>query len=89
MPMHDMMPSTVEPMMADRGAALLQVAEVIAAHHDLPSLFQDLAQYLPVVAPFDFVGWSCTMPPARDAGACAGNGGSGTGRAVSTGWRFR
>jgi len=54
--MHDMMPSSVEPMMADRGAALLQVAEVIAAHHDLPSLFQDLAQCLPVVAPFDFVG---------------------------------
>ncbi|MBA5872839.1 MAG: GAF domain-containing protein, partial [Nitrospira sp. CR2.1] len=37
-------------------AALLQVAEEIAAHHDLPSLFQGLAQCLPVVAPFDFVG---------------------------------
>ena len=56
MPMHELIPSSVEPMMADRGAALLQVAEVIAAHHDLPSLFQDLAQCLPVVAPFDFVG---------------------------------
>ncbi len=56
MRMHEMMPSNVEPMVADHGAALLQVAEVIAAHHDLPSLFQDLAQCLPVVAPFDFVG---------------------------------
>lgn len=56
MRMHEMMPSSVEPMVADQGAALLRVAEVIAAHHDLPSLFQDLAHCLPVVAPFDFVG---------------------------------
>ena len=56
MRMHEMMPSNVEPVVADHSAALLQVAEVIAAHHDLPSLFQDLAQCLPVVAPFDFVG---------------------------------
>ena len=56
MPMHEMIPSSVEPAVADHGAALLQVAEEIAAHHDLPSLFQGLAHCLPVVAPFDFVG---------------------------------
>ncbi len=36
--------------------ALLKVSEAIAAHHDLPSLFRDLAQRLPAVAPFDFIG---------------------------------
>ncbi|MBS0169463.1 MAG: sigma 54-interacting transcriptional regulator [Nitrospira sp.] len=54
--MHEMIPSSVEPAVADYGAALLQVAEEMAAHHDLPSLFQGLAQCLPMVAPFDFVG---------------------------------
>ncbi|MBA5872150.1 MAG: hypothetical protein GDA68_19450, partial [Nitrospira sp. CR2.1] len=56
MPMHETMSGSLEPAVADHGAALLQVAEEIAAHHDLPSLFQGLAQCLPVVAPFDFVG---------------------------------
>lgn len=36
--------------------ALLKVAEAITAHRDLISLFRDLAQRLPVVAPFDFIG---------------------------------
>lgn len=36
--------------------ALLKVSEAIAAHRDLTSLFQDLAQRLPAVAPFDFIG---------------------------------
>ena len=36
--------------------ALLKVAEAIAAHHDLPTLFRELAQRLPAVAPFDFIG---------------------------------
>lgn len=35
---------------------LLNVSEAIAAHRDLQSLFQDLAQRLPAVAPFDFIG---------------------------------
>lgn len=56
MPMHETMSGSLEPAVTDHGAALLQVAEEIAAHHDLPSLFQGLAQCLPVVAPFDFVG---------------------------------
>lgn len=37
-------------------AALLQVAEAISSHRELPSLFRDLAQRLPAVAPFDFIG---------------------------------
>lgn len=56
MPMHETISGNVESAVTDHGAALLQVAEEIAAHHDLPSLFQGLAQCLPVVAPFDFVG---------------------------------
>ncbi|MCS6286478.1 MAG: sigma 54-interacting transcriptional regulator [Nitrospira sp.] len=35
---------------------LLNVSEAIAAHRDLQSLFRDLAQRLPAVAPFDFIG---------------------------------
>jgi len=35
---------------------LLKVSEAIAAHRDLTSLFRDLAQRLPAVAPFDFIG---------------------------------
>lgn len=35
---------------------LLKVSEAIAAHRDLQSLFRDLAQRLPAVAPFDFIG---------------------------------
>ncbi len=56
MPMHETISGNLESAVTDHGAALLQVAEEIAAHHDLPSLFQGLAQCLPVVAPFDFVG---------------------------------
>ena len=36
--------------------ALLKVSEAIAAHRDLTSLFLDLAQRLPAVASFDFIG---------------------------------
>ncbi len=36
--------------------ALLQVAEAVSSHRDLPSLFRELAQRLPSVAPFDFIG---------------------------------
>ncbi len=39
-----------------RLCALLKVSEAIAAHRDLPSLFRDLAQRLPAVTPFDFIG---------------------------------
>ena len=46
---------TIEPN-TTRYCALLKVAEAIAAHRDLISLFRDLAQRLPVVAPFDFIG---------------------------------
>ncbi|MBX9657363.1 MAG: sigma 54-interacting transcriptional regulator [Nitrospiraceae bacterium] len=35
---------------------LLNVSEAIAAHRDLQALFRDLAQRLPAVAPFDFIG---------------------------------
>ncbi len=36
--------------------ALLEVSEAISAHRELPALFRDLAQRLPAVAPFDFIG---------------------------------
>src|SRR5581483_2028275 len=36
--------------------ALLEVSEAIAAHRDLPGLFHDLAQRLPKVLAFDFIG---------------------------------
>src|SRR5262245_5055770 len=35
--------------------ALLEVAEAIAAHHDLGALFQDLAHRLPHIVPFDYI----------------------------------
>jgi formate hydrogenlyase transcriptional activator len=35
--------------------ALLEVADVIAAHRDLEGLFQDLAQRLPRIVPFDYI----------------------------------
>src|SRR5262245_43611358 len=35
--------------------ALLDVAEVIAAHRDLGALFQDLARRLPRIVPFDYI----------------------------------
>ena len=41
---------------AEQYQALLDVSESIAAHHDLSSLCRDLAQRLPAVAPFDFIG---------------------------------
>src|SRR5438093_11547747 len=34
---------------------LLEVAEAIAVHRDLDGLFQDLAQRLPRIVPFDFI----------------------------------
>src|SRR5262245_36271424 len=34
---------------------LLEVAEAIAVHRDLNELFQDLAQRLPRIVPFDFI----------------------------------
>jgi len=40
----------------DRLRLLLEVSEAIVAHRDLSSLFRDLAQRLPAVAPFDFIG---------------------------------
>src|SRR5262245_15600641 len=35
--------------------ALLEVAELIAAHRDLGALFDDLAERLPSIVPFDFI----------------------------------
>ena len=40
----------------DRLRLLLEVSEAIVSHRDLSSLFRDLAQRLPTVAPFDFIG---------------------------------
>jgi formate hydrogenlyase transcriptional activator len=40
----------------DHYQTLLDVSESIAAHRDLPALFRDLAQRLPRIAPFDFIG---------------------------------
>ena len=56
MTMQEMIPTGVEAAAVDQRAALLQVAEAISTHRDLPSLFRDLAQRLPAVAPFDFIG---------------------------------
>jgi formate hydrogenlyase transcriptional activator len=41
-----------------RYSALLQVAEAIASHADLPTLIQDLARRLPLLVPVNFVGLS-------------------------------
>lgn len=54
--MRDTLPTELEMSAADPRKALLQVAEAIALHRDLPALFRDLAQRLPAVAPFDFIG---------------------------------
>jgi len=40
----------------DRLRLLLEVSEAIVLHRALPSLFRDLAQRLPAIAPFDFIG---------------------------------
>ena len=40
----------------DRLRLLLEVSEAIVSHRALPLLFRDLAQRLPAVAPFDFIG---------------------------------
>ena len=40
----------------DRLRLLLEVSEAIVSHRDLSALFRDLAQRLPTVAPFDFIG---------------------------------
>jgi formate hydrogenlyase transcriptional activator len=45
--------------------ALLEVAEVIAVHRDLGALFQDLAQRLPRIVPFDYINL-ILHDPARD-----------------------
>lgn len=50
-------PQTEEPG-TERYRALLQVAEAIASHSDLPALVQDLARLLPLVVPVNFVGLS-------------------------------
>src|SRR5262245_5659265 len=42
--------------LAERYQALLEVAHAISSHRDLHELFRDLAQRLPSVAPFDFIG---------------------------------
>ena len=42
--------------LAERYQALLEVAQAISSHRDLHELFLDLAQRLPTVAPFDFIG---------------------------------
>jgi formate hydrogenlyase transcriptional activator len=39
----------------DRWRLLLEVSESIAAHRDLARLFQDLAQRLPRIVPFDYI----------------------------------
>ena len=54
--MRDTLPTELETSAGDPRKALLQVAEAIALHRDLPALFRDLAQRLPAVAPFDFIG---------------------------------
>jgi formate hydrogenlyase transcriptional activator len=40
----------------DRLRLLLEVSEAIVSHRDLSSLFRDLAQRLPAIAVFDFIG---------------------------------
>jgi formate hydrogenlyase transcriptional activator len=40
----------------DRLRLLLEVSEAIVSHRDLSALFRDLAQRLPTVAPFNFIG---------------------------------
>jgi formate hydrogenlyase transcriptional activator len=53
------MSAHTEPTTADptaRYRALLEVSEAIAAHRDLSGLFRDLAQRLPSIVPFDFIG---------------------------------
>ncbi|MBD0315993.1 MAG: sigma 54-interacting transcriptional regulator [Nitrospiraceae bacterium] len=52
----DVEPSQILESNPARYCALLKVTEAVAAHRDLISLFRDLAQHLPVVAPFDFIG---------------------------------
>jgi len=50
----------------ERLRLLLEVSESIASHRDLAELFQDLAQRLPHVVPFDFIN-AVLHEPARDA----------------------
>ncbi len=50
----------------ERLRLLLEVSESIASHRDLAELFQDLAQRLPHVVPFDFIN-AVLYEPARDA----------------------
>ena len=48
--------------LAERYHALLEVTQAISSHRDLHELFRDLAQRLPTVAPFDFIGMSLHDP---------------------------
>src|SRR5678816_2113839 len=48
--------------LAERYHALLEVTRAISSHRDLHELFRDLAQRLPTVAPFDFIGMSLHDP---------------------------
>src|SRR5262245_48190533 len=43
------------PFSRDQYRALLEVAEAISAHRNLGALFDDLAQRLPRMVPFDFI----------------------------------
>ena len=45
--------------------ALVEIAEAIAVHRDLDELFQDLAQRLPRIVPFDYINL-VLHDPARD-----------------------
>lgn len=42
--------------MEERYRTLLEVAEAISVHHDLKELFRDLAQRLPRIVPFEYIG---------------------------------
>ena len=42
--------------MEERYRTLLEVAEAISAHRDLKVLFKELANRLPSVVPFEFIG---------------------------------
>ena len=49
----------------ERLAMLLEVSESIASHRDLSELFQDLADRLPPIVPFDYINL-VLHDPAKD-----------------------
>jgi formate hydrogenlyase transcriptional activator len=57
-------PPLTEPS-TPKYCALLEVAEAIVQHHDLTSLFRDLAKRLPTVVQFEFIGLML-HDPAKD-----------------------